>query len=300
MRRRQHIVALRVALISGLISGVIGGCYLRPAPGPGFRFACQDDTQCQALDCSGATISLAKAETLIDGCDSLEVKAEPTLGRRARQTCMSGLCEYPCDLQTFKLDCPSGQGFQFCFNGACASLCGTDDYAKYKFDSNDDFCASSQTCIPFDESGLDPDVLAPLGVGGGQGQGSFSIDSLPTGAGMCGTRCDAEGAPACPPGQFCTGALCVPGCDQATATPCDAGTKCVALAGFSSCLVACDSSLMDSCAVGEVCVPGLEVCQPSCIGLEAVDCPETFECDPDLAICIPVGGDPTTGGSSTT
>jgi len=298
MRRSSYIVALS----AGLISGVIGGCYLRPSPAPGFRFSCDDVSDCQALDCSGASISPEKADTLVEGCDSVEVKADPTLGVRARQTCMSGLCEYPCDLFTSRLDCPSSEGFQFCLNGACANLCGTDDYTKYKFDSNDDFCAESQTCIPFDASGLDPAVLAPLGAGGGQSQGSFDINSLPTGAGMCGTRCDAAGAPACPAGQYCTGALCLPGCDQSTATPCDSGTKCIALAGFSSCLVACTpgDDAMGSCAVGEVCVPGLEVCQPTCIGLDAVECPETFECDQNLAICIPVGGDETTGGSSTT
>ena len=300
-------VGLTATLAATLIAGVIGGCFLRPAPSPGFRFACTDTEDCQALDCSGATVSREKAATMIEGCDSLEVKADPTLGLQARQSCMSGLCEYPCDIFTYRLDCPSSEGFQFCLNGACASLCGTDDYTKYKFDSNDDFCANTQTCIPFDAAGLDPVLLGTFGFGSSSGQsggqgggqgGGFNIATLPAGAGLCGMRCDAEGARACPPGQYCTGAMCLPGCDEATATPCDAGTTCIALGGFSSCLVTCDPNVMGSCAVGEICVPGLDVCQPTCIGPDKVDCSDGFECDATLAICVPVGGDESTGGDS--
>ena len=291
--------SLETAVLSaGLMFGLIGGCYLRPEPSPGFRYACQENPDCRALDCSGSTISLEKAATLIEGCDSLEVKADPTLGVLARQTCMSGLCEYPCDLFTFRRDCPASEGFQFCLNGACASLCGTDDYKKYSFDSNDDFCAEGQSCIPFDMAGLDPVTLDTFGVGAG-GQNGFNIATLPIGAGMCGKRCDADDALPCPAGQYCTGALCMPGCDQATATACDDGTKCIALGGFSSCVVSCDPNAAQPCAAeGEICVPGLEVCQPTCIGPDKVDCPESFECDANLAICVPIFAEESTGGDS--
>jgi hypothetical protein len=299
MRRSLYTVVLS----AGLISGVIGGCFLRPAASPGFRFACQEDDECQALDCSGTTISREKAATLIEGCDSLEVKADPTLGLAFRQSCVAGLCEYRCDLLTAAEDCPASEGLLFCFNGVCASRCGTDDYTKYKFDSNDDFCTDPQTCVPLDASGIDPVLFDSLGGGGGgQGGGQGGQSSAPRdlieGEGFCGLRCDAAGAPACPPGQYCTGALCLPGCDEATATPCDAGTTCIAFGGFSSCLTTCESGTPESCPEGEICVQGFNVCRPTCLGADAVECPENFQCDVNLAICLPVGGEESTGGDS--
>ncbi len=297
----------RLLFIAAFVTGVVGGCYLRPSAQPGFRFACETDADCPALDCSGTLISRDDADALIQGCDSVDVKADPTLGVGHRQTCVAGLCEYTCDIFTFADDCPGGLGFNFCFNGACANFCGLDDYKNYNYDSNDDFCTAPQTCIPLDASGIDPtlfDSLAPSGGGGGGqgGQGgSLKADDLPRGAGFCGLRCDADGAPDCPPGQYCTGALCLPGCDQPGATPCEAGSECFAFGEFSSCLVTCDPNAADGCEAGEVCVMGLGVCQPTCLGEDAVECSEGFECDLSLAICIPVGGESeTTTGDSTT
>lgn len=286
----------RSLFIAAFVAGVVGGCYLRPAPAPGFRYSCETDDDCLALSCDGKAISLADAATLIEGCDSVEVKSDPSLGVGYRQTCRANLCEYTCDLLTFKTDCPSTEGFAFCFNGACANLCGTDDYTKYKgYESNDDFCTSPQTCVPLNaENGIDPTIFESLGGGGG----SSSLNNLADGAGFCGQRCDAKDAPACPAGQYCSGALCLPGCDNPEATPCADGSICIALAGYSSCLVQCDPNTPDSCGVGQVCVPGFNVCQPTCLGEGAVDCAESFECDADLKICVPIGIDTDSGGSS--
>lgn len=281
----------RSFFIAALAAGVIGGCYLRPAPAPGFRYSCDVDDDCLALDCGGKAISLAAAAKLVEGCDSPEVKANPALGVGYRQSCRGGLCEYPCELLTYQQDCPTTEGFAFCFNGACANLCGTDDYNKYKgYESNDDFCTDPQTCIAIGPDGIDPALLGTAGGGGGS-------SSLAEGAGFCGQRCDTKGAPPCPPGQYCTGALCVPGCDNPGATPCDKGEVCIALAGFSSCLATCDANKPDSCGAGNVCIPGFNVCQPTCVGEQAVECSDGFACDPDLEICLPISFD-TDGGSS--
>ena len=291
----------RSFFIAAFVAGVIGGCYLRPAPPPGFRYSCDADDDCLALDCGGKAISLADAANLIEGCDSVEVKANPALGVSHRQSCRAGLCEYPCDLFTYQQDCPTTEGFAFCFNGACANLCGTDDYTKYKgYESNDDFCTDPQSCITIKtaegtDPDIDPDLLASFT---GSGQGGLNLGTLADGTGFCGQRCDAKDALPCPAGQYCTGALCLPGCNEPTATPCGDGKVCIALAGYSSCLTSCDVNQADSCAVGEVCVPGFNVCQPTCVGDNVIECPDTFACDGTLKICLPVGGDSDSGDSA--
>lgn len=285
---------MRRSLFIAFVAGVVGGCYLRPAPPPGFRYSCDADDDCQALDCGGKAISLAAAAELIEGCDSAEVQANPALGVAYRQSCRGGLCEYPCGLLTYQQDCPTTEGFAFCFNGACASLCGTDDFNKYKgYESNDDFCTEPQTCIPLGPDGIDPALLGSSGGGGGS-------SNLAEGAGFCGQRCDAKDAPPCPAGQYCTGALCVPGCDNPEATPCDDGEVCIALAGYSSCLVTCDPNKPGSCGAGNVCVTGLNICQPTCVGEDAIECSDGFACDPDLEICLPISFDTDGGSSSST
>jgi hypothetical protein len=285
---------MRRSLFIAFVAGVVGGCYLRPAPPPGFRYSCDADDDCQALDCGGKAISLAAAAELIEGCDSAEVQANPALGVAYRQSCRGGLCEYPCGLLTYQQDCPTTEGFAFCFNGACASLCGTDDFNKYKgYESNDDFCTEPQTCIPLGPDGIDPALLGSSGGGGGS-------SNLAEGAGFCGQRCDAKDAPPCPAGQYCTGALCVPGCDNPEATPCDDGEVCIALAGYSSCLVTCDPNKPGSCGAGNVCVTGLNICQPTCVGEGAIECSDGFACDPDLEICLPISFDTDGGSSSST
>jgi hypothetical protein len=109
--------------------------------------------------------------------------------------------------------------------------------------------------------------------------GGGNSSNLAEGAGVCGQRCDAKDAPPCPGGQYCTGALCLPGCDNPEATPCGDGKVCIALAGYSSCLVTCDVNDADSCGTGEVCVPGFNVCQPTCLGDGAIECSDGFICD---------------------
>ncbi len=288
----------RSLFIAAFVAGVVGGCYLEPVPRPGFRYGCDADDDCLALDCGGKAISLAAASKLIEGCDSVEVMANPALGVSHRQSCRAGLCEYPCDFLTYQQDCPTTEGFAFCFNGACANLCGTDDYTNYKgYESNDDFCTDPQVCLSIKAAeGTDPDI-DPEVLGG------VNTNNLADGAGVCGQRCDAKGALPCPGGQYCTGALCLPGCDNPEATPCGDGKVCIALAGFSSCLVTCDVNDADSCATGEVCVPGFNVCQPTCLGDGAIECADSFICDADLKICVPIsidsdGGDGSSSGTT--
>jgi len=286
---------------TAFLSGVAGGCFLKPASAPGFRYTCESDADCLARDCKGGLIPMADAEGLVEGCDTPEVKADGTLGVGYRQTCIAGLCEFACDLYTFADDCPPASGYSFCFNGRCANICGTDDLTKYNFDSTDDFCTPPQRCIPFAEDQLDPEVLKEkFGVGGG-GPGGFSIDGLTVGAGFCGTRCDADGAPDCPPGQYCTGALCVPGCDDPSATACEDGKVCFAYGGLSACLIPCDESADSPCPESLICVPGVNICQPSCLATESsegVNCEQGFECDPDLGVCIPESFGGSSGGGS--
>lgn len=297
----------RSFFIAALVAGIVGGCYLRPAPPPAFRYSCDADDDCQALDCGGKAISLAEAAKLIEGCDSIEVMANPSLGVSHRQTCRAGLCEYPCELLTYQQDCPTTEGFAFCFNGACASLCGTDDYTKYKgYESNDDFCTAPQRCITIKTAeGTEPDISSDVLDPFTGGMGGLSLNGLADGAGFCGERCDAKDSLPCPPGNYCTGALCVPGCTDPAATPCSDGKVCIAIAGFSSCLVSCEVGDADGCAIGETCVPGFNVCQPSCLGDKAIDCPDSFVCDANLKICVPVsidsdGIDSSSSGSGTT
>jgi hypothetical protein len=138
----------RSLFIAAFVAGFAGGCFLRPIPAPGFRHACESAKDCQALDCKGNAISLDEAAELIIGCDDPEVLADPTKGVAFRQSCVAGLCSYSCSLATFQTDCPSTEGFQFCFNSVCATVCGAGDPASYDLDSNDGFCTTPQTCVP--------------------------------------------------------------------------------------------------------------------------------------------------------
>lgn len=272
----------RLLIAAAFLSGVAGGCFLKPNAAPGFRFSCESDADCLARRCDGAFISMAAAEGLVDGCDSEEVVADTKLGVGYRQTCVAGLCEYPCSFYTFAQDCPPAAGYSFCFNGRCANTCGTDALDKYGFDSTDDFCTQPQRCIPFGEDGIDPALF------GGGGGSSINPDNLPDGAGFCGLRCDDDDAPDCPPGDYCTGAVCVPGCDEPTATPCADGSVCVTYGALTACVLSCADA---PCPESLVCVPGVELCQPSCItvegGSEGVECDDGFVCDSTLGVCIP-------------
>ncbi len=288
----------RSLFIAAFVAGVVGGCYLRPVPAPGFRYTCNTDADCHALDCKGNAISLDEAAALIPGCEAEEVIADATKGLAFRQSCIRGFCEYPCELSTFATDCPETEGFRFCFNNVCANLCGTGDPSFYGLDSVDDFCSSPQSCVPVGPGGLDTEQFGPLSA-------AFAMPfrQLPEGAGFCGQRCDAQGADPCPPGEYCTGALCIPDCTNDDATPCAAGSTCLEYGGFSACLVSCDPADppgSGACDETEVCVPGANICQPSCVGEDAVDCAEGFTCNVELGICLPPSEDPTTGEATGT
>lgn len=272
----------RSLFIAAFVAGVVGGCYLRPVPAPGFRYACETDNDCLALDCKGNAISLEAAAELIPGCDDPMVLGDPTKGLAFRQSCVAGLCSYSCNLATFQTDCPSTEGFQFCFNSVCTTVCGTGEPAMYELESNDGFCTTPQTCVPIGEDGIDLTLFGPLSSAFSQ-----AFARLPEGAGFCGTRCDAREAAPCAPGEYCSGALCLSDCNNPKATPCGAGSQCLDFGGFSACLPTCDPAQPDPCGAGEVCVPGLNVCQPSCIGVDAVECSDGFTCDADLGICLP-------------
>lgn len=289
----------RSLFIAAFVAGFVGGCFLRPIPAPGFRSTCKTAADCQALDCQGNSISLDAAAELIVGCDDPAVLTDPTKGVAYRQACVAGLCEYSCSLATFDTDCPSTEGFQFCLNSVCTTICGAGDPALYELKDNDGFCTSPQTCIPLGEGNLDFSLLGPLASGYAKGFGM-----LPEGAGLCGTRCDARDAEPCAPGEYCSGALCLPDCENPEATPCSDGSICLAFGGLSGCVVTCDPAQADGCGTGEICVAGVNICQPSCIGEDPVVCAEDFYCDLVLGICVPPGdattGDATTGDSAGT
>jgi len=285
----------RSLFIAAFVAGFAGACFQRPIAAPGFRFTCETDNDCQALDCKGNAISLDEAAELIVGCDAPEVLTDPTKGVAFRQSCIAGRCEYSCELATLQTDCPTSEGFQFCLNSVCTTICGAGDPEFYDLDSKDGFCSAPQTCIVFGEGGVDFSLLGPLGSAF-----SSAFSRYPDGAGLCGTRCDARDASPCAPGEYCTGALCVSDCSNPEATPCGDGKVCLAFGGFSGCLTSCDPGQPDACGTGEVCVPGVNICQPTCIGVDAIECADGLFCDPDLGVCLPPIEDATTGEPATT
>lgn len=104
-----------------------------------------------------------------------------------RERCIAGLCQYPCVGTVFTTvtgECPNNDYFG-CFNGVCSHLC----------DSVTKLCPAPQTCILQD---VPDDVVGEIPGG---------IDLEQTG--VCGIRCDAEGAPECPEGQFCIEGVCI-------------------------------------------------------------------------------------------
>src|SRR5690606_23670399 len=133
--------------------------------------------------------------------------------------------------------CPAGKGHSLCFNGACTTACGQD---VERFPDPDSTCSDPQRCMIIGddiELALIEDLIPKGGGGGGSpfgGSAPLSIDDL-VGTGLCGVRCDDPGALACPPGQYCSGAMCLPDCDHEDATPCASGRQCFAYGPFSSC-----------------------------------------------------------------
>lgn len=285
----------RLLLSLAFAVGALGGCFLSPNVPPSFRYSCQTDDDCAVLTCLDDTIMWpeAQARGLKQGCSSDEALANPSGFYGYRQQCVSGLCQFPCELATYRNDCPSGKGYNFCFNGSCSTLCGTD---AERFPDPNATCPDPQKCLIF---GAEYDIdLGPLqdflpgggGGGGGSsqgGSGSVNINDLEGEAGVCGIRCDAKGAPACAPGEYCNGALCLPGCDQPGAVPCLDGQQCVSFGGFAACLATCDPNVATACPEGQACAPVVNVCVPRCVGVGAVTCQDGFTCDPDYEICVP-------------
>lgn len=296
----------RLLLALAFAVGALGGCFLSPNVPPTFRFACESDDDCAVLTCRDDVVAwpTAKARGLAQGCATPEAEADPSSAYGYRQRCVSGLCQFPCALESYQNDCPTGRGYNFCFNGNCANLCGTD---LARFPDPDATCPDPQKCVIFGDD-IDLGALSSFLPSGGQssggsssnplGGGSTSIDiNALEGAGVCGVRCDAEGAPACAPGNYCSGAMCLPGCDVEGATPCLEGQECVTFGVFSACLNTCDPNAAAACPEDQVCAPLLNVCTARCVGANAVACLEGFSCDPDLEICVP-DDLPTTSGTS--
>lgn len=285
----RPLLALAFAL------GALGGCFLSANVPPSFRFNCKADADCRVLTCRGDLVAIPEAEAAglepTENCATI-ADDEQNLYYQARQTCMNGLCEYPCDISNGSGDCPSGKGYNFCFNGACATACG---YDPERFPDPDATCSDPQDCIIFGED-IDLALIAgflPTGGSGSSSSASFipsgggggtSVEDL-EGTGICGTRCDADGALACPPGQYCSGAMCLPDCDHPDATPCAEGRTCFAFGDYSACLVTCAAA--SDCEPGETCVTGLNICRPTCVGDGASSCGDGMVCDPTLEICVP-------------
>lgn len=292
------------SLFVAFLAGALGGCFLGPNIPPTFRYACEVDDDCLVLNCQDDEIQIAdaKARGLLEaadlekGCNSLEAVADPTKYIEYRQKCIGGLCQFPCGLSTFPQDCPEDKGYNFCFNGGCSHICGAD--AK-RVPDPDAACPVTQSCMVFDEE-IDLETFAPYLPSGGGNSPAQLIAMLPPGAGVCGRRCDDEGAPPCPAGQYCSGVLCMPDCDHPDATPCLEDEVCFAVGEFSACLGKCDPSDPESCETGQICVAGLDICAPTCVGPGATECGEGFTCDLDLLICVPEGGLTSDGPGTTT
>lgn len=296
----------RLLLALAFAVGALGGCFLSPNVPPTFRYSCETDDDCAVLSCRDDVIAwpTAKARGMTEGCGTESAQADPTSAYGYRQRCVSGLCQYPCGLATFSNDCPSGRGYNFCLNGNCANFCGTD---PERFPDPDATCPDPQGCVIFGED-IDLGALSALLPSGGGGQsggssspfggGSQAIDINDLeGAGVCGIRCDAKDAPPCEPGEYCSGAMCLPGCNQPGATPCLDGEQCVEFGAFAACLVKCDPNAASPCPEDQVCAPFVNVCTPRCVGANAVECLEGFTCDPDYEICVPDAATTGTGTS---
>lgn len=290
MPRRLHF-ALALAI------GGLGGCFLAPNVPPSFRYSCEVDDDCAVLTCLGDPVDarvarergLKAASELERGCNSPEAKKDPSGYYAYQQSCISGLCEYPCGLESYQADCPTGKGYNFCLNGACAHFCGTN---TDRYPDPDSTCPSSQSCLIFGED-IDLDAISDLLPSSGGGN-SVNFDQL-YGSGVCGVRCDDEDAPPCPAGYYCPGAMCLPGCDQPGATDCAEGSTCFAFGGFSACLATCDPNAATPCPEGQICAPVVNVCVDTCAS--DFECADGLVCDPDLQTCVPDAGTSSSGSS---
>ena len=106
------------------------------------------------------------------------------------EKCISGLCQYPCNgtiLTNISGECPAEKEFFGCFNGVCSHLC----------DNVTELCRHPQVCVVQDIE-IPPEFADQIPGG---------IDLEQTG--ICGIRCDAEGAPPCPNEQICLEGVCL-------------------------------------------------------------------------------------------
>ena len=162
----------RLLLAVAFAAGVLGGCFLSPNVPPSFRYACETDDDCLVLNCRGDEVSIRDAEAagLEQGCDTPEAKDDQTSAYSYRQRCVSGLCQFPCELATYQADCPASKGYNFCFNGSCSTLCGLD--TKH-YPDPDSTCPDPQKCAIFGED-IDTDLLAGFLSSSSSSSGSSS------------------------------------------------------------------------------------------------------------------------------
>ena len=174
---------MRRLLTAALLLGLAAGCFRERSVPPAFRFECEADDECRTL-------------TDDDGEPLLGADGEPIAER-----CISGLCQFACVGSVLDLagggggggqsPCPDDKAGYYCFNGTCNHLCdGADDPAT---------CSPPQTCLELaDFPGFEA-LAEALADQLGQER-----------PGICGIRCDAEGAPPCPEGQVCLQGVCLP------------------------------------------------------------------------------------------
>src|SRR5690606_1399458 len=151
------------------------------------------DDDCRVLTCLGDLMAIPAAEaaglTLAEDCDDIP-DDEQSQFYEARQVCLGGLCEYPCEVTASA--CPAGKGHSLCFNGACTTACGQD---VERFPDPDSTCSDPQRCMIIGddiELVLIEDLIPKGGGGGGSpfgGSAPLSLDEL-VGTGVCGVRCD--------------------------------------------------------------------------------------------------------------
>ncbi len=162
---RRPIQSLRSFCLVALTGAGLAACFIEPDEPPGWRAACAGDAECPG-----------------DG-----------------ESCIDGLCQYPCTTATFADDCPSGGNYTTCFNGVCATMC----------DPENPGCSEPQSCQTLEI----PPEFAELGVQ------DFSV---------CGLLC--SDARPCPGAEQCFDGVCIDpnglgGTETGTETGDESGTE---------------------------------------------------------------------------
>jgi hypothetical protein len=157
----RSLVTSVLAVLAGAL--LAPSCYAERQPPPNFRYKCDSDGDC-----------------------------------KSGQSCMDGLCETPCTVETFADDCPNGE--LYCLNGVCSSGC---DLEK------ENACPEEQQCA---DLGID------LGGGGGGFFGGGDADAM---IGVCMRPCTDT---SCGELSVCIEGFCVQTCVDDSS--CNAGTIC--------------------------------------------------------------------------